>query len=133
MTRTREVEAEYRDAFEDFSRKAERVQSLAAQQNVAEQNNAGESNNDEKAFETALLELERAHLAYNQARDAFLQSLLPEFAQIPAFDNQEHASDVPTLAELLWENAGRPDGTAERDWRRAEAIVKRAVATAVCG
>ena len=125
MTRTREVEAEYRDAFEDFSRKAERRRRHLFR--------ADQVRPIEKAFEAALLELERAHLAYNQARDAFLQSLLPEFAQIPAFDNQEHASDVPTLAELLWENAGRPDGTAERDWRRAEAIVKRAVATAVCG
>jgi hypothetical protein len=121
MTMTRGVETDYREAFESFSRKAERVQFLASQEN-----------SDGKAFETALLELERAHLAYNQARDAFLQSLLPESAHIPAFDNQEHASDVPTLAELLWESAGRPDGTAEEDWRRAEAIVKRAVATANC-
>jgi hypothetical protein len=36
------------------------------------------------------------------------------------------------LAELIWESAGRPDGTAEEDWRRAEAIVKCAVATAGC-
>jgi hypothetical protein len=39
---------------------------------------------------------------------------------------------VPAIAELIWESAGRPDGTAEEDWRRAEAIVKCAVATAVC-
>jgi hypothetical protein len=126
MTMTRGVETDYREAFENFSRKAERVQFLARE------GNAGEGNNNEKAFETALLDLERAHLAYNQARDAFLRSLLPESAQIPAFDNQAHASDVPTLAELLWESAGRPDGTAEEDWRRAEAIVKRAVATTAC-
>ena len=67
MTRSREVEAEYRDTFEDFSRKAQHMQLLTAQQNT-----------DGKDFEAALLELERAHLAYNQARDTFLQSLLPD-------------------------------------------------------
>lgn len=119
--RTREIEAEYRQAFENFSRKAERVQALSAQPST-----------DGESFETALLELERAHLAYNDARDVFLRSLLPESAHIPAFNDQEHSSDVPTLAELIWERAGRPDGTAEEDWRRAEEIVKCAVATAVC-
>jgi Protein of unknown function (DUF2934) len=121
MTKTREVEVEYRAAFEDFSRKAEHVQWLAAQQN-----------SDKKAFETALFELERAHLAYNHARDAFFGSFLPLSAQIPPADGQDYTGDVPTLAELIWESAGRPDGTAQEDWRRAEAIVKCAVATVGC-
>ncbi len=121
MTMIREVETEYRDAFEEFSKKAERVQLLASQHNA-----------DGKGFESALIELERAHLAYNHARDAFLRSLLPESEQIRVFKGEDYASDVPTLAELIWESAGRPDGTAEEDWRRAEAIVKRAVATTVC-
>jgi hypothetical protein len=121
MTMTRGVEAEYRDTFEDFSRKAQRVQWLAAQQNT-----------DGKAFETALFELEKAHFAYNQARDLFLRSLLPASAQIPAADDKDYTSDVPTLAELIWESAGRPEGTAEEDRRRAAAIVKCAIATAVC-
>jgi hypothetical protein len=120
MTRTREVEAEYRSAFEEFSRKAQQVQLLAAQ------------NSDGKAFETALIELEKAQLAYNHARDALLRFLLPESAQIPERHDHTHVDDVPTIAELIWESAGRPDGTAEEDWRRAEAIVKRAVATAAC-
>ena len=120
MTRIREVEADYRCAFEEFSRKAQRVQSLAAQ-------NAGG-----EVFETALLELEWAHLAYNQARDRFLQSLLPESFPLPVVEHRDHAGDVSTIAELLWESAGRPNGTAEQDWTRAEAIVKHAVATASC-
>jgi len=120
MTRTRVVEAEYRAAFEEFSKKAQHMQLLAAQ------------NSDGKIFETALLELEKAQLAYNHARDAFLRSFLPESAPIPATHDHSHADDVPTIAELIWEGAGRPDGTAEQDWRRAEAIVKRAVATAAC-
>jgi Protein of unknown function (DUF2934) len=121
MTRTREVEAEYRDAFEDFSRKAHHVQVLTAQ-----------GSTDGKAFEIALLELEKAHLAYNQARDAFLQSLLPESAQILPADDHDRTGDVPVIAELIWESAGRPEGTAQEDWRRAEAIVKSAVTTAAC-
>ena len=120
MTWTRDVEAEYRSAFEEFSRKAQLVQSLAAQ------------NSDGKIFETALLELEKAQLAYNYARDAFLQSLLPVSAQVPQVHDHNHSDDVPAIAELIWEGAGRPDGTAEEDWRRAEAIVKTAVATAAC-
>lgn len=120
MTTIREVEAEYRCAFEEFSRKAQRVQSLSAQ-------NAGG-----KLFETALLELERAHLSYNQARDAFMASLMPGSLGLPADSDVERTRDVPTIAELLWESAGRPDGTAEEDWHRAEAIVKCAVATAAC-
>ncbi len=120
MTRIRDVEAEYRSAFEEFSRKAQSVQLLAAQ------------NSGGKIFETALLELEKAQLAYNHARDAFLESLLPESAQVPDVHDHNHSDDVPTIAELIWESAGRPDGTAEEDWRRAEAIVKRAVATVGC-
>jgi Protein of unknown function (DUF2934) len=122
MTRTREIEAQYRYAFEDFSRKAQLVQSLTQQRNT-----------DGKAFETALLDLEKAHLAYNEARDAFVRCLLPESAQIPARAGHDHADDIPAIAELLWESAGRPDGTAEEDWRRAEAIIKSAAETAVCG
>jgi len=129
--RTREIEAEYRDTFEDFSRKAQRVQALTSQQNASQQN-AAQQNIDGKAFDTALFELEKAHLAYNQARDTFLQSLLPESALMPADDDKDRTADVPTFAELIWESAGRPEGTAQEDWRRAEAIVKCAVATADC-
>ena len=85
-------------------------------------------NSDGKTFEAALLELEKAQLAYDHARDAFLESLLPESAQIPPRHGHNHSGDIPAIAELLWESAGRPQGTAEEDWRRAEAIVKTAVA-----
>lgn len=121
MTRSREVKEEYRDTFEDFSRKAQRVQTLTALHGT-----------DGKALEIALIELERAHLAYNQARDTFLRSMLPDSAQIPAAEDHDRTADVPAIAELIWEGAGRPQGTAREDWRRAEAIVKCAVATADC-
>jgi hypothetical protein len=117
MKRSWEVEAEYRDTFEDFSKKAQRVQSLTALHST-----------DGKAFEIALIELEKAHLAYNQARDTFLQTLLPASAAMPAAEDHDRTADVPAIAELIWEGAGRPHGTAQEDWRRAEAIVKCAVA-----
>jgi len=111
------VEEEYRSAFEDFSRKAQQVQSLTEH-----------PTGDRNAFETALLELEKAHLAYNHARDALVRSLLPPSAPAPPDQRHDHVHDVQAIAELLWESAGRPTGTAEEDWRRAESIVRRAVA-----
>ena len=114
------VEDGYRYAFEDFSKKAERVQFLTEH-----------PTGDRKAFETALLELEKAHLAYNNARDTLVQSVRPSL--VPDHGSRDHSGDVQAIAELLWESAGRPTGTAEEDWRRAEAIVKRAVAAMAGG
>lgn len=114
-------EVEYRAAFEDFSRKAQRVQLLTEH-----------PNGDRKAFETALLELEKAHLAYDEARDALLRSLVPSTGTQRARATEDHHNHVPAIAELLWESAGRPTGTAEEDWQRAEAIVRRAVAATSC-
>ena len=122
MVMAASVEEDYRYAFEDFSRKAERVQFLTEH-----------PTGDRKTFEAALVELEKAHLAYNQARDAFVQSLLPASVPAPRDHRQDHSRDVRTIAELLWESAGRPTGTAEDDWRRAEAIVKRAAAAVAGG
>ncbi len=118
------AEIEYRSAFEDFSRKAQQVQFLTEH-----------PTGDREAFETALLELEKAHLAYNDARDAFVRTLMPASAGAqpnPGGASQDHSEDVQAIAELLWEGAGRPTGTAEEDWRRAEAIVKSAIASASC-
>jgi hypothetical protein len=118
------VEENYRRAFEDFSSRVQQVQLLTEH-----------PNGDRVAFETALLELEKAHLAYNAARDALVGKLLPNEEVRSGQDGRtpDHHADVPALAELLWESAGRPTGTAEEDWHRAEAIVQRAVAAAVCG
>jgi hypothetical protein len=113
------VERQYRLAFEDFSRKAQWVQSLTEQ-----------PNGDQRAFEAALLALEKAHLAYDDARDALVRVMLPAAEKQARNGHREH---IPAIAELLWESAGRPTGTAEEDWRRAEAIVASAVASAACG
>lgn len=125
------VDMEYRSAFEEFSQKARRVQSLTEH-----------PTGDRSAFESALLELERAHLAYDRARDSLVNSLLDggahprgSFGAVDGHDrssagapNKDHRGDVQALAELLWVSAGRPTGTAEQDWLRAEAIVERALA-----
>jgi hypothetical protein len=111
------VKEEYRYAFEDFSRKAERVQFLTEH-----------PTGDRKSFETALLELEKAHLAYNDARDALVLDLFPGATDQREELARDHTADIQAIAELLWESAGRPTGTAEEDWRRAEAIVRSAVA-----
>jgi phosphosulfolactate phosphohydrolase-like enzyme len=37
---------------------------------------------------------------------------------------------VRGIAEVLWESAGRPEGTADEDWHLAEQIVQRATAAA---
>ncbi len=116
------AEVEYRSAFEDFSRKAQQVQFLTEH-----------PTGDREAFETALLELEKAHLAYNDARDAFVRTLMPPSTGAqpnPGGASEDHREDVQAIAELLWASAGRPTGTAEEDWLRAEAIVKSAVASA---
>jgi len=124
MVTVASVEVGYRSAFEDFSRKAQQVQLLTEH-----------PTGDRNAFEAALLELEKAHLAYNEARDAFVRSMLPASsrAQPDQHNRNEHSEDVQAIAELLWESAGRPTGTAEEDWRRAEAIVQRAIAATCSG
>jgi hypothetical protein len=116
MVTVASVEFDYRDAFEDFSRKAQRVQLLTES-----------STGDRQAFEAALLDLEKAHLAYNDARDSLVRALLPSSPKRTGAVS-DHREDVAAIAELLWESAGRPTGTAEEDWQRAEAIVQTAVA-----
>lgn len=113
---------EYRQAFRDFSEKVKHVQDLTAQPNP-----------DQGAIDVALVELERSRVAYNACRDAVAEQLLPTPAReiIPSVapdSTESYADHIRGFAELLWEGAGRPDGTAEEDWRRAEEIIRRAAA-----
>ena len=124
MKAARDAELVYRSAFEDFSRKVRQVQVLTGliSANPAE-------------MEAALLDLERAHVTYNNARDQWVQYLLPSSSRRahPRSLHQvheDHENCVRAIAELLWESAGRPEGTAAEDWRKAEEIVKQAAAAA---
>ena len=116
MERTRQAEQVYREAFAEFAKKAQHVQALTEQQNA-----------DPRALEAALLELECAHVQHNLRRDEWVQQLLPG-ALKPSDIDRAHQDCIRSIAALLWENAGRPEGTASEDWRKAEAIVRQATA-----
>jgi len=124
MSSAHDAEIQYRRAFEDFSDRVRRVQRLAAQ-----------TKPDQRAMESALVELEKARVVYDTSRDAWVQYLLPKVAgNVVAIRTQnspeQRDEHVRAIAELLWESAGRPEGTAEEDWRRAEQIVQKAVTAA---
>ena len=111
----------YREAFRDFQREASRLAKINAR-----------SSYDAAEAEAALLCVEHARLTYNDTRDtlaAFLMS--PEgrqaFWMIPAASRR-----VKDLAELFWELAGKPQGTADDDWYRAERVVRHAGVEACC-
>ena len=84
------------------------------------------SNPDWPAIDAALLELEKVRLNYNQYRDILAQQLLSS-SQLP--DSLQPDSDrVREIAELRWELAGKPEGTDDENWYRAEEIVRQATA-----
>jgi hypothetical protein len=117
MDRLRQAEQEYRKAFDEFSAQVQRVQTLTAQKHV-----------DPKIIEAALLDLERAHVNYDICRDRWVQHFLPDTAKAASELEHSHEDCIRTIAGLLWESAGRPEGTADQDWRKAEEIVKQAAA-----
>jgi hypothetical protein len=82
---------------------------------------------DPGRIEAALLEVEKARVSYNNARDRLARELVrPSLPPAIGVDEQR----VRETAELLWEIAGRPDGTAECDWQRAEKLVHAAAVSA---
>lgn len=82
------------------------------------------SNPDWQAIDRALLELEKARVNYNHQRDVLAQQLL----SFPVRRAPDSTSRVREIAELRWELAGKPEGTDEENWYRAEEIVRRATA-----
>jgi hypothetical protein len=117
----REARRAYQQAFHDFSDRVRHLQSVIH-----------DPHPDRVAIETALLEVEKARVAYDACRDTLARHLLPLKPEIlPVTDSQEAVTEhVKDIAEILWETAGKPDGTAADDWRRAEEIVKQAAAAA---
>jgi|SRR5580658_1920954 hypothetical protein len=101
--RKKQAELDYRRAFQVFSEKTQQVQALT-----------GRSGSD---LETALIELQQAHVEYQRCRDIWVKQLLVR-----------ESDQVRAVAQRLWESAGRPEGTAAEDWRRAEAIVEKSAA-----
>jgi hypothetical protein len=84
---------------------------------------------DRAGAELALFEAEKARLSYNAARDLLAAQLAGPGA---AADSPPQAStqdgQVRSIALLLWELAGQPEGTAMADWLHAERLVKSASA-----
>lgn len=105
------AERGYREAFQDFSKQVRIVQLLQAQPNP-----------DRAEIDRALIELAQAHHRYHARREVLALYFLPH---PEANVGERH---VPRVAQLLWEVAGKPDGSASEDWRRAEDIVRSSAA-----
>ena len=113
--------AAYREAFQNFSRKARFVQDLIETRDL-----------DHHTTDTALLELEKAYALYAERRNALAYLLLPLTARglvpVTAADSEAYEVQVRRVADLIWEVSGRPPGTADDDWYRAEEIIRSVAA-----
>jgi hypothetical protein len=110
-----ELWAAYKNAFRVFSEKVRNIQREAAKPVVPP-----------NEIEAAVLAVEKARVAYSNARNAVAKELLespPGAVMEPPESSPAHTAEV---AKLLWESGGRPDGTAESDWYRAEEIIRTA-------
>jgi hypothetical protein len=121
-TAATDVQQAYQRAFQEFSDRARALQWLTLHPNP-----------DAAAISVALLELEKAHWLYDRCRDALAVELLPASMRGAFRDMEPNSAEVyedrvRAVAQLLWESVGRPEGTADDDWNRAEQIVRRAAA-----
>jgi hypothetical protein len=108
--------SDYRTAFAEFAEKVRQARTLVAA-----------AHPDWSAIDAALLEVEKARVNYDHRRDMLAQQLLnsPE----PVSDGvRPFASRVSEIAQFRWELAGKPEGTDDENWYRAEDIVRRATA-----
>lgn len=105
----------YRVTFQAFSRNLQALKILMAS-----------SQPERAAIDDALCNVEKAHLAHNAARDKLAQALLRK--SLPSTAAPSDAGRIKKTAELLWELAGRPQGTQEDDWHRAERVIECATA-----
>jgi len=111
MAVNRQLWNEYRVTWEEFSRQLDELQRLV-------------ETGARDRIEGALLSVEKARLAHNEARDRLAAHLTGEIDMVTnKLPEQER---VRTTARLLWEFSGKPQGTAENDWFRAEKLVRSA-------
>lgn len=113
----------YRAAFLAFADKQRQVQQLTNLVDIdADQRRSAE-------LERALVELESARRQYGRARDLLAVQLLGDDS-LAAMDLRDPESTTPqqvrAIAQVLWEAAGRPEGSAQNDWFRAERIAAKA-------
>jgi hypothetical protein len=119
MDPEREFLNRYRTAWEEFVRRTNALQDCLMA-----------SEPDRTRVEVALLEAEKARLAYNTARD-LLVAQMTHLARDPAAQALPEDGKVRPIARLLWELAGKPDGTAQADWLKAERVVQSAASAAI--
>jgi len=118
METKREFLNQYRTAWEEFVRRTNALQYCFTA-----------SEPDRAHVAVALLEAEKARIAYNAARNFLV-------AQMAGLQPAAEAADqalpqegrVRAIARMLWELAGKPDGTAVADWLQAERVVQSASA-----
>jgi|SRR5580658_6785191 hypothetical protein len=73
-------------------------------------------------LESLLLSVETARLQYSTARDRLAAEMLgTDLSSITPATADHRIRDT---AKLIWELSGKPHGTAENDWLRAEHIVR---------
>src|SRR5437016_4554206 len=119
MAADRELWNDYRVSWEEFARELDELQRLVE---------IGERDR----IESALLRVEKTRLAHNHARDRLASRLA---GNIVAADGENSAGTLPDedrvrkTARLLWEFSGKPQGTAEQDWFRAERLVRSTAAS----
>jgi hypothetical protein len=105
----RELRAAYEAAFMRWASKVNLFHLLA------------QASSDGELLMSARKQMDEAERDYHASRD-----LLAEFMMKPHRDQgngARHSYDVEHLAYFLWEGAGRPHGTAESDWYRAERLI----------
>jgi hypothetical protein len=113
-----ELANRYRATWEEFVRATNALQdSLAAPAP------------DPARTQLALFEAERARVAYNAARDRLAAQMAgPRVAANPPSQTLAQEGQIRSIALLLWELSGRPEGTAMTDWLHAERLVQSASA-----
>jgi len=116
---TRSVLADdYRATFREYSNRLESLQRLMESEHV-----------DTARVEATLLEVEKARLAHSCARDRLARSLIQSAADLmPQPAPGVSHGHIRDTARLLWELAGKPEGSADRDWHKAEKLVQKAAA-----
>lgn len=113
----REFLNQYRATWKEFVHRINELQDCVA---------GGEP--DRARIEVALLEAEKARLAYNAARDRLVVQRAGPHPATPFAQAVPQDGKVRAIARQLWEFSGKPEGTAVADWLRAERLVRSAAA-----
>jgi hypothetical protein len=129
----------YRTTFQEYSNKLEALQRLM-DASLPGRGPVDARLLDANLLDATLLEVEKARVAHNCARNELARELLRSPAllavqqnstrNVSAIDSGIDEGHIRETAQLLWEMAGRPEGTADGDWSRAERLVLAAAAGA---